>query len=296
MLPRLIVLTAGLWVATLPAYAQEAADQVVQEKPAAQDRPAVVQRWPSEVRRTPESRPAPQAAQERQAAPAPQPPPERQAAPAPQQPQRNQRVAEQRRAPRGGNQGGGSQGGADQGGGRGGERVAVPRRGPVPQDRGRDDDRDRDRGRPGGWIGDRGRDTNIIIAPRALAYSPRYSYYYPYGYGAFGLGYFYYDPYTWYPRAPLYSYGSYGGYIGRGYNYDIGEVRLRVTPRDAQVFVDGYFAGNVDDFDGTFQALRLESSGYAIEIRKDGFAPIEFKVMVQPGQKINYRGELRPVP
>jgi hypothetical protein len=261
MLPRLIVLTAGLVIAALPAYAQEAAEPAVQEKPAAQDRP-VVQRWPSE---------GPRAAEPRAAAPAASP------QPAPSQPAENGRVAEQRRAP--------------QDGDRGGSRVAVPRTRPVPQDRGRDDDRDRDRDRArnAGGFGDRGRDTNIIIAPRALPYYPRYSYY-PYGYGAFGLGYFYYDPYNWYGRAPLYSYG---GYIGRGWNYDIGEVRLRVTPRDAQVFVDGYCAGIVDDFDGTFQALRLESGGYTIEIRKDGYEPLEFKVMVQPTQKVNYRGELR---
>ena len=35
---------------------------------------------------------------------------------------------------------------------------------------------------------------------------------YPYGYGAFGLGYFYYDPYRWFP-------GSYGSVYGSGGYY-----------------------------------------------------------------------------
>src|SRR5262245_21630621 len=40
----------------------------------------------------------------------------------------------------------------------------------------------------------------VYVAPRVYYYSNPLRYY-PYGYGAFGLGYFYYDPYTWYPPA-----------------------------------------------------------------------------------------------
>ena len=114
--------------------------------------------------------------------------------------------------------------------------------------------------------------------------------YYPYGYGAFGLGYFYYDPYSWYP----YDYGSYrfGGY---GYGYPTGELRLRVHPRHAEVFVDGYYAGTVDEFDGVFQALELESGGYTIEVVAPGYAPIQFDVRIQPGRKTTYSGDLRPL-
>lgn len=217
----------------------------------------VIQRWPTRQ----ESAPAP--------------------APAP--------AAEQRRQPPQGGGGGRADGGGREGGG---ERVAVPRTRPVPQSAGaRDrDDRDRDRDR------NRGRDT-VIIAPRV---SPYYAYgygrdFYPYGYGAFGLGYFYYDPYGWYGgRAPLYAYS--GGVYGRGYGYDIGELRLRVSPRDAQVFVDGYFAGTVDDYDGVIQALRLESGSYHIELRLAGYESLQFDVRITPGQKITYRGELRRLP
>lgn len=216
----------------------------------------VVQRWPSR-----ESAPSPAPAA---SAPAPSPAP--------------QRVAEQRRDP------------PPQDGG-GGERAAVPRSRPrPPQAGGRDRD---DRGRNGR---DRGRDT-VIIRPRV---TPYYAYgygrdYYPYGYGAFGLGYFYYDPYGWYGgRAPLYAYSQ--GVYGRGYGYDIGELRLRVSPRDAQVYVDGYFAGNVDDYDGVIQALRLESGSYHIEIRLQGYESLQFDVRITPGQKITYRGDMRRVP
>lgn len=123
-------------------------------------------------------------------------------------------------------------------------------------------------------------------------YDPYYSRYYydPWGYGAFGLGYFYYSPWSWGP-----SYGYYPQYAGP-HGYDIGAVRLKVNPRDAEVWVDGYYAGVVDDFDGIFQSLKLDLGAYRIEIRKPGFAPLQFDVRVQPDRTITFRGELKPAP
>ena len=74
----------------------------------------------------------------------------------------------------------------------------------------------------------------------------------------------------------------------------MGELRLRVQPRDAEVYVDGYYAGIVDDFDGVTQGLRLEEGSYRIEIVAPGYAPLEFDVRIQPGRKIDYRGDLLP--
>ena len=71
-----------------------------------------------------------------------------------------------------------------------------------------------------------------------------------------------------------------------------GELRLQVFPRNAQVFVDGYYAGIVDDYDGTFQGLKLEAGPYHIEVVAPGFEPLEFDVRILPGQKIEYRGDL----
>ena len=71
---------------------------------------------------------------------------------------------------------------------------------------------------------------------------------------------------------------------------------MRVTTRDAQVFVDGYYAGIVDDFDGILQSLRLESGGYHIELRLPGYESETFDVYVAPGRKVTYRAELRRLP
>jgi hypothetical protein len=99
----------------------------------------------------------------------------------------------------------------------------------------------------------------------------------------------------------------YYGYNGYGYGpgpyspwqaggYDIGSVRLKIRPRDAQVFVDGYYAGLVDDFDGTFQSLRLEAGGHKIEIHMPGFEDLELDVHVQPGRTLTLAEDLRPRP
>lgn len=128
-----------------------------------------------------------------------------------------------------------------------------------------------------------------------------------------GFGYYVYDPWSWYgwgwPAYGAYAgwgyagyYGNYGGYYGggyggyaRGYGWS-GGVRIKVDRRDAEVYVDGYYAGTVDDFDGMFQELRLEDGGYRIEIRAPGFETLVFDVRVQPGRTITYRGHLTPAP
>jgi hypothetical protein len=125
---------------------------------------------------------------------------------------------------------------------------------------------------------------------------PSSRWYSPYGYGAFGVGYFYYDPWAWSPYGYGYGHAGYYPRWGGPYGYDIGNVRLRVTPKDAEVFVDGYYAGIVDDFDGMFQRLRLDSGAYRIEIRKPGYETLMFDVRVQYGRTITFRGEMVPIP
>jgi PEGA domain len=116
-------------------------------------------------------------------------------------------------------------------------------------------------------------------------------YYDPWGYGGFGIGYFYYAPWAWGPFGYGYPYGHYPHY-----GYDPGSVKLKVRQRDAEVWVDGYYAGTVDDFDGVFQALRLDSGSYRIEIRKPGFETLTFNVRVQPERTITFRGEMKSIP
>ena len=70
-------------------------------------------------------------------------------------------------------------------------------------------------------------------------------------------------------------------------------LRLKVSPSRAEVFVDGYFVGIVDQFDSPFQRLPLESGPHRIEVREDGFEPLTFEVRIMPGRTMTYSGELK---
>ena len=71
-------------------------------------------------------------------------------------------------------------------------------------------------------------------------------------------------------------------------------MRLRIRPRNAQVFVDGYFAGYVDDFDGNFQALRLEQGGHKLEVRMPGYQTLMLDIHIQPNRTLTIREDLIP--
>ena len=103
------------------------------------------------------------------------------------------------------------------------------------------------------------------------------------------LGLYFGAPYSAYGY-PGYGYGPSAGYgyyslvPGRAY----GAVRIVDAPRDAQVLVDGYYAGVVDDYDGVFQHLNLEAGAHRIEIQIPGGPPISFDVRVRPGETVTY--------
>ena len=111
--------------------------------------------------------------------------------------------------------------------------------------------------------------------------------------------YGWYDPF-YYPSP--YYYGGWGapyyyggGFYGGGY-YDIsGSMRLQVNPRQTEVFVDGYYAGNVDDFDGVFQRLRLEPGEHDLELFLAGHRSHQQKVYLQPGRTFNVRHAMEPL-
>jgi hypothetical protein len=134
------------------------------------------------------------------------------------------------------------------------------------------------------------------------AYYGGYPYYgYPY-YGYPGWGFSLYYGYPWYGAYgfsagvgygyPGYAYGGYAAYPGYAVN-PYGGVRIAVPQRNAEVYVDGYYAGIVNDFDGTFQQVNLEPGAHRIEVRAQGFEPSTFEVQVTPGHTVTYRAALR---
>jgi hypothetical protein len=123
---------------------------------------------------------------------------------------------------------------------------------------------------------------------------PTRTYVVPYGYRPYGYrqgwsyNLYFGRPYDYYG----YPSGGYGYYAFRpGVSY--GSVRIVDASRDAEVFVDGVYAGVVDDYDGVFQHLNLEAGAHTIEIEAPGYRPIAFDVRVLPGQTVTYRANSR---
>ena len=121
-------------------------------------------------------------------------------------------------------------------------------------------------------------------------YDPFYGspFYSPFGFGyGYGLGY----GYGWggYPYA---SYGRYGGY-GYGRSLDTsGSARIQVTPKDAEVYVDGYRAGRVDDFDGTFQRLNVRPGPHEITLYLPGYRTLTERVYIGDGSTMKLKQSL----
>lgn len=109
---------------------------------------------------------------------------------------------------------------------------------------------------------------------------------------------------------PWYPYGSWGpgwgGFYGpawggfyapfwgapvyRGLSF--GSVRVQVEPRHAEVFVDGYFAGHVDDFDGAFQRLDLRPGEHEIQVFLEGYRSARERLYVIPGRSYKIKSSL----
>jgi hypothetical protein len=84
-------------------------------------------------------------------------------------------------------------------------------------------------------------------------------------------------------------------------------VRLEVTPSDAEVYVDGYYAGRVDEFDGMLQRLRVEPGQHEITIYRDGYRAVHQRVYLARDRTFKIKqamerlpagdvGEPRPIP
>ena len=72
-------------------------------------------------------------------------------------------------------------------------------------------------------------------------------------------------------------------------------MRLRVSPRNTEVFVDGYYAGIVDDFDGIFQRLRLEPGAHDLKLYLPGYRTFTQQILLQPDRTFSVRHEMVPL-
>jgi hypothetical protein len=124
-------------------------------------------------------------------------------------------------------------------------------------------------------------------------------YYRPYFYGGYYPGYYgfygyypglygYYNPFFWggYYQYPPYYYPVYD---------NTGSARLQVTPRNTQVYIDGYFVGVVDEFDGYLQRLNVAAGEHELQLYLEGHRPFTQKVLFSRGGTLRLAHTMQPL-
>jgi hypothetical protein len=138
-------------------------------------------------------------------------------------------------------------------------------------------------------------------------YYPGYPGYYPgWGYGGGyypgyypGWGYSYWWPYGsfgWYGGYYGYPWGWGGGSVYHHVEHESGSVRVLVDPSEARVYVDGYYAGTVDDFDGLFQRLHVSPGRHEIALKLEGYKTHRVKVYVAPDSTVKLEYDMEKGP
>ena len=115
-----------------------------------------------------------------------------------------------------------------------------------------------------------------------------------------GYGYyprFFHPTYLYAPQWGPYSFGPWGPHpFHGGYYYrERGSVRLQVKPEETEVYVDGYYAGVVDSYDGFFQRLSLPPGRHDIELRLEGYRSIQEQVYLGVGQTYRIEHIMEPL-
>jgi hypothetical protein len=100
----------------------------------------------------------------------------------------------------------------------------------------------------------------------------------------------YYRPFYWqrYPYPYPYPYPY-------AYRVDYRSALRLQGPRDAEVYVDGYYVGTVDDFDGLTQRLYLEPGEHEIAVYLDGHRTRRELMLFRPGESYRLRVALEPL-
>ena len=70
------------------------------------------------------------------------------------------------------------------------------------------------------------------------------------------------------------------------------ELKIAATPSRAAVFVDGQYAGYVDEFDGVGKAMLLTPGQHRLHIALPGYLPFDTMVDLRPEQKLKIQTDL----
>ena len=71
-----------------------------------------------------------------------------------------------------------------------------------------------------------------------------------------------------------------------------GELKIAATPSRAAVFVDGQYAGHVEEFDGVGKAMLLTPGQHHLRIALPGYLPFDTMVDLRAQQKLKIQTDL----
>ncbi len=98
------------------------------------------------------------------------------------------------------------------------------------------------------------------------------------------VGGYFYDPFVAaYPWWPLKAY-SFAYYP---LDDDRALVRVLVTPKQTAVYVDGFYAGIVEDFEGVFPSLPLPAGAHDIVLYLEGYRTVHLRAYLAPGSTVD---------
>lgn len=121
-------------------------------------------------------------------------------------------------------------------------------------------------------------------------YGPYFAPFYGWSPYAFGFA-----PYYGFGFGYGYGYAPYGPHYGPYVYDDSASARVQVTPKQTEVYVDGYLAGRADDFDGTFQRLHVRPGGHEITLYLDGHRSVTERIYFSPGKTHKIKLAMAPL-
>jgi PEGA domain len=78
------------------------------------------------------------------------------------------------------------------------------------------------------------------------------------------------------------------------YSQVTAEIKIKVTPDRAAVFVDGAYAGTAHDFGGIGRAMLVGPGKHHIKVDLPGYRPFDTDVNLLPRQKVTVKTKLEP--
>ena len=97
---------------------------------------------------------------------------------------------------------------------------------------------------------------------------------------------------------PAFAQVVVGGYPYPAYRYAARDAAMRfdVKPKETMVYLDGFYAGIVDDFDGAFQRLRTQPGGHDLTLYLEGYRTYSEHVYLSPDNTFKLKHRMEKLP